>query len=265
MHPIERLRYVARSGDAEHLVLVEETAAALRGMGDDLAGVVMSCRRLIERNPASGPLWTLCGRMLCAADPAAEAVAVVVEMEADRTPGHLVARLPQDARVTVIGWPETASGALAGRGDLQVVVVDSRGAGTALARQLVRLDVDAHDVDEASVAAAARVSDLVLLEADALGPDGFVAPVGSHAAAAVAHHAGVPVWLVAGAARAVPARTWQALRQRVAAPSADRPWDDEHDVVPLDLVDVLIGPSGAEDPAGGVARADGPVAPELLR
>lgn len=265
MHPIERLRYVARSGDAEHLVLVEDTAAALRGMGDDLAGLVMSCRRLIERNPASGPLWTLCARLLCANDPAAEAVAVVVEMEADATPAHVVAALPQDARVTVIGWPESASGALASRGDVRVIVVDSRGEGTALARQLARFDVDTEEVDEAAIGVAALASDVVLLEAHALGPDGFVATVGSHAAAAVAHHAGIPVWVVAGAARAVPGPVWGALRRTILGAYADRPWDAEHDVVPLGLVDRVIGPAGSVTPEEGAGRSDGPVAPELLR
>lgn len=265
MHPIERLRYVARAGDAEHLVLVEETAAAMRGMVGDPAGLVMSCRRLIERNPASGPLWTLCSRTLCSGEPAEEAAAVVMEMEADATPGHLVRLVPDDARVTVVGWPETASGAIGSRGDLQVVVVDARGEGAPLARQLLRLDVDVREVDEAAVAAAAASSDLVLLEAHAIGPDGLVATVGSHAAAAVAHHAGVPVWVVAGAARAQSGPTWAALRARVVGAFADRPWDAEHDVVPLDLADVVVGPAGAAPPAEVATRADGPVAPELLR
>ena len=38
---------------------------------------------------------------------------------------------------------------------------------------------------------------------------------GSHAAAAVAHHAGVPVWVVAGVGRVLPQRMWEALTQRL--------------------------------------------------
>src|SRR3954469_16055000 len=34
MHPIERLRYVARAGDADAAVLVQEAAGALAGLGD---------------------------------------------------------------------------------------------------------------------------------------------------------------------------------------------------------------------------------------
>ncbi|HUF33875.1 MAG TPA: hypothetical protein VMN58_11785 [Acidimicrobiales bacterium] len=265
MHPIEHLRYVARSGAAEHRVLVEETAAALAGMADDVAGLVMSCRRLIERNPASGPLWTLCARALCAADPRAEAWAVVEEVTADPTARHLALHLPAEARITVLGWPEVAAEALPGRGDVTVLVVDTRGGGHALARHLARADVEATAVDEAATAAAVLSSDVVVIEADVLGADGAVAAVGSRAAAAVAAHAGVPVWCVAGAGRALPQRTWDVVVARLAAISAERPWDAEHDIVPLDLVDVVFGPGGAGPISDAQGRADGPVAPELLK
>ena len=49
VHPIERLRYVARAGGVDHDVLVRETAAALGALGFDPAGLVTACRRIIDR------------------------------------------------------------------------------------------------------------------------------------------------------------------------------------------------------------------------
>ncbi len=60
MHPIERLRYVARASGGDQRMLVRETAGALRGLGFDPAGLVVACRRIVERHPNSGPMWWLC-------------------------------------------------------------------------------------------------------------------------------------------------------------------------------------------------------------
>jgi translation initiation factor 2B subunit (eIF-2B alpha/beta/delta family) len=264
VHPIERLRHVARAGAAEHRVLVEEAAPALAAMSGDGAGLVMSCRRLVERTPASGPLWNLCARVLCAADARAEAWAAVEELDADLTSRHLARALPADARVTVLGWPEVAADALRVRGDVEVLVVDTRGEGSALARQLARADVTAEEVDEACTGAAVLASDVVVLEAEVLGPGVAVGAAGSRAAACVAASAGVPVWLVAGAGRALPAPVWEVVAAGLAAASDGRPWEVDHDLVPLDLVAILVGPAGAAPPGESRRRADGPVAPELL-
>ncbi len=84
---------------------------------------------------------------------------------------------------------------------------------------------------------------------------------GSRAAAAVARHAGVPVWLVAGVGRLLPARMWDGLRRRV---EPDEPWDADDEFVPLDLVDRIVGPIGVEPVADALRRTDCPVAPELF-
>ena len=110
-------------------------------------------------------------------------------------------------------------------------------------------------------------SGLVLLEANALGPDGFVALSGARAAAAVGRLAGIGVWLVAGEGRALPARLWDALRRRMEG--LDDPWDGLEEIVPLSWCDRVIGPSGVVDGpfdrTRGPGRADCPVAPELLK
>ena len=73
MHPIERLRYVARASGADQAVLVRETAGALAAFADDPAGLVTACRRIVSRHPGSGPLWWLCSRVLTATEPMREA------------------------------------------------------------------------------------------------------------------------------------------------------------------------------------------------
>ena len=163
----------------------------------------------------------------------------------------------------MLGWPDVIGEALVRRGDLDVLVVDALGEGSGLVRRLRRSDVDADEVPTAGLGAAAAASDLVLLEASAVGDDGAVAIAGSRAAAAVGHHAGVPVWLVGGVGRLLPARMWEALVGRL--DEASEPWDADDELVPLDLVDRLCGPAGPEAVAAGLRRVDCPIAPELFR
>lgn len=261
MHPIERLRYVARAGAVDQGELVREAAAALSGLGDDAGGLIMSCRRLLVRHPTAGALWFLCARLLTAGDVRAEAWAATEALEHDATPGHLARLLPDDARLTVVGYPELTALALPRRGDVEVLAVDARGDGAQLARRLRGADVEAIDVPDAGVAAAVAASGVVLLEASCVGPTGFVAPTGSRAAAAVAKQAGIPVWLVAGMGRALPARLWDAA---IAGLGGDEPWEEAEELVPLDLLDRVVGPDGGRPAADLANRADCAPVAELL-
>jgi hypothetical protein len=261
MHPIERLRYVARAGGVDQGELVREAASALSGLGDDPGGLIMSCRRLLVRHPTAGALWFLCARLLTAGDVRAEAWAVTEELEHDGTAGHLARLLPDEARITVVGYPELAALALPRRGDIEVLAVDASGDGAHLARRLRNSDVEAIDVPDAGVAAAVASSTLVVLEASSLGATGFVAPTGSRAAAAVARQAGVPVWLVAGVGRALPTRLWDAA---IANLGGDEPWEEAEELVPLDLVDRAVGPDGGRPAVDLAGRADCAPVAELL-
>ena len=198
-HPIERLRWVARADGVTATLLVREAAGALASVGTtDPAGLVMGVRRLIARHPTVGPMWWLAAKVLVSLDPVAEAWGAATELDDDPTPEVLAAHLPDDATVTILGWPEQVGEVLRHRGDLEVLVVESRGEGSAMARRLESAGVAAYDVPESGLGAAVRESSLVVLEAAALGPDGFVAVSGSLAAAAVARAADIPVWVVAG-------------------------------------------------------------------
>lgn len=263
MHPIERLRYVARAVGAPQEVLVAETAMALAAFADDPVALVTACRRIVSRQLTCGGLWWLCSRMLCSPEPRAEARRAVDEVEADATGRHLAAALPDGGRVLVLGFPPALAEALVRRGDVEVWVVDAAGEGSDFAHHLRRRDVEVVEIPVGGAGAAAAEADLVLLEASAASPGAFLAVAGSRAAAAVARHAGVPVWLVAGVGRILPERVWDALVGRLEV--GDEPWELPDEVVPLDLVDVVVGPAGPDEVSALAARIDCPIAPELFK
>ncbi|MCB1004804.1 MAG: hypothetical protein KDB35_11540 [Acidimicrobiales bacterium] len=154
--------------------------------------------------------------------------------------------------------------ARAGLGDdrVEALVVDVLGEGSGLVRRLLAADVEAVDVATQGLGAAAAAADVVVLEASAVGPDAFVGVAGSRAAAAVARHDGRPVWLVAGVGRLVPQRVWDALSGLVDA--AAEPWEADDELVPLALVDQVVGPTGPQPVADALRRTDCPVAAELF-
>lgn len=263
MHPIERLRYVARSGGVEHSVIAEEAARALASFADDPAGLVTACRRIVDKHPTSGPLWWLASRVLATNDSRAEAFRCVTALSDDRTAAALAYELPDDATVTVIGWPEQISDALVRRGDIRTLVVDALGEGAGLVRRLEIADAEADEVPAANVGGAVQWSNIVLLEGSAVGPDGFVAVAGSLAAASVAANTDAEVWLVAGEGRLLPERLWAALTDRL--DQAGEPWELDEEIVPLRLVDHVVGPKGKESVEAMLRRTDTPVVPELLK
>lgn len=263
MHPIERLRDVARVDGAGPSLLAREAATALASIADDPASLVTGCRRLVDHHPSVGPLWWLGARLLAAGDPVSEAWAAGRELDGDVTSAALATLLPDDAQVTVVGWPEHAGEALRRRGDVSVLAVEAPGAAWGLARRLRLSGGSANDVGAAGLAGAVEASSLVLLEASALGTGGFVAPAGSRAAACVARHAGAAVWVAAGVGTVLPPALWDALVRRLEGRT--EPWDRPDEVVPLDLVDEVIGPRGAETPGEALARRDCPEVPDLLK
>lgn len=261
MHPMERLRMVARAVSEDPGLLAREAAAALAGCAEDPRALVMACRRLIDRQPTAGPVWWLAARVVAAADPEGEAWRSADILRDDPTPGVVAASLPDDATVLVLGWPEQVTETLRLRGDARVLVVDALGDGGPLVAALDRAGTDASLVPEGGIGAAVGASDLVLLDASAVGPTGFLAAAGSRAAAAVAYTEEIPVWVVAGAGRILPERLWETMARGTTA-VAD-PWDADWELVPLGLATVVLGPEGPAAPADALLRVDCPDAPEL--
>lgn len=272
MHPIEWLRAVARSGGASAHDLAGEAATALAALGDEPHDMVPACRRLLDRHPTVGSLWWACARMVAAADPKAEAEAIVRDLDAEQTGLSLTIDLPESATVTVVGWTELADELAVRRGDLRILAVvdDAGGSGDVGGRRsrwsLWEDGAGVDDSDEVVVVpagglgAAVRASNVVLVEASAAGAERVVAAPGSLAAAATARQlggaTGVEVWLSVGVGRRLPDNLLGALEARVFGPHDGRePWKAGADRVDVSLVDRVVEPLSIPCPAP----------PELLR
>jgi hypothetical protein len=280
MHPIERLRYVARaSGDGSSLLL-GEAAGALASFSHDPAALVTACRRLVDRQPHAAAMWWLAARVLVSPEPDSEAWIAADLVESDPAPSLVRDLVPEDSTVVVLGWPERIASGLARRGDVRILIVDALGDGSSLARRLERSGSDVDLVEERAVAAAVRSASLVMIEPYGLGPSGAVCVTGSDAAASVAHHHGVPVWAVAGVGTALPDPLWGAYLSALSlGPADERALDADLEVVPATVIDAVVcagaltdhGSSYDQTSVGAtfsisdaIAAARCPVAPELL-
>jgi hypothetical protein len=122
VHPIERLRFVARSGWAGPADLGVEAAFALAELAErEPAALLLACRRLLERNPACGPLWWVSARLLCGGDPYAEASRCAEALEDDPTEERLEEALEGRRAVHHGGVAEVASA------DVVVIRTDALG------------------------------------------------------------------------------------------------------------------------------------------
>ena len=239
VHPIERLRYVARAGAVPVGPLVRESAAALSSFAEDPKGLLTSCRRLLDRRRDCGPLVWLAARMLSAMDPRAEAAKVVSELDADPT-----------GRVLESGLDSLAAGST-------VLAVGELGAFEAALHD--RPDLRWTEPDDSLAAATA---DLVLIASDCAGPSQALVVTEAVAAAGTARDRGTPVWLIAGVGRILPARMWDLLSDR------HQPGDPSMGgLAVLDLhrlVTQVVTPSGLRTPAEAARASDCPVVPELF-
>jgi hypothetical protein len=263
MHPIEHLRYVARARGADPASLVRETAHAMSSMRFDPSGLVVACRRVVERHPECGPLWWLCAHLLTAQEPFQLAWELADEIDDDPTPDALAAAIPDDAVVLTVGWTDIAARALTRRGDVTVLVIDSRHNGSSLMQRLERHDVACELVQPEAIGRAVPVADVVIVEAHAASTERVLAPIGSAAVAAMAATCGVPVWLVAGVGRRLPRDLVVAIDERVA--KVDDPWQLDTDVFSTGCITHVVGVRGLAVSSPDALAAECPMAPELLR
>lgn len=263
VHPIEHLRYVARARGADASSLVREAATALASLRADHANLVIASRRIVERHPEVGPLWSMCARLLTSDEPASLAWRIADEMADDAPARSIAAAFDDEATVLTVGWPETAGEAIMRRADLTVLCADSRHEASGFLQRLERFDVACDPVPAEYLARAARHADVVVVEAMAASADRVIAPVGSHVVAAVARSVDTPVWLVTGAGARLPTQYVDAIGEHVVA--ADGSWDADVDDLPLDLVTHVASVDGVSDAVTASLRPDCPFAPELLR
>jgi hypothetical protein len=250
-------------------MLVRETAGALRGLRMEPAGLVVACRRIVERHPTSGPLWWFCASMLTSGDPFRAANDLAGEIECDVTPDHLYELLPDDATVCVVGWPDLIGDAVMRRGDVRVLAIDADDEGSSFVRRLQRADIEADIVPPGGIAAAVLAADVVLVEALAAGAGEALVLPPSRAVASTGYCSEVPTWLIAGRGRRLPEGMFTSMLTRIADVRA--PWEAEAEAAPLGLFAAVVGPTGFVDAAhdalafADVLAAECPMAHELLR
>lgn len=235
MHPIERLRAVARAREVDQSLLAREAASVLGAFAGDPLGLVTACRRLLDRHPSAAALWWTFARLLDAADVRAEAQAVRHELDGDPVATTLSLDLPDRAVVAVVpdvaGGSELASDLLAWRDDL--VVAHDPGA----------LHLDRPEPR------------ILLAEAGAAGPDRFLAPPGAGDELAAARDAGVAVWLVIDVGRRLPKRLFDALVRRSPGDCEELAFREAERVVEPRRIDCPVPPELLRGPAPGERRA----------
>jgi len=271
MHPIEHLRYVARAQGADPAALVEETAHALGSLRFDPSGVVVACRRIVERHPFTGALWWLCASVSTSSEPFDAVWELAEEIRRDPTDAELATALPDDATVVTIGAPDAIGDGLIRRGDVRVLALDAGHSATQFLRKLERYDVDSDPVDAGAAGAAVRSADVVLVEALACDSERAIVPIGSSTIAAAAIAWGRPVWLVAGVGRRLPSGFVDHMAARYATitdPDGEYPvdpWEMDVEILPTSMVTHVVGPHGQVPMGPPAIQPDCPMAPELLR
>jgi hypothetical protein len=261
MHPIERLRYVARAGGVDQTLLAVETANALSSLRGEPAELVNACRRIVHHHPYAGAVWTLVTHVLISSDPLETARSFVELLGEDLTSKQVASSLPENAILSLIGWPDIEGSKLYERPDISVRVLDAYGEGSGYARNLMSQGVQVTELPLTSIGQACATSDVVLVEAAAAGPDGIVTASSGLAAASTANFFGVDVWVVVGEGRALPGPIFELVKKRLCNEDV---LQAEEEFMPLSLADAIVGPKGLIA-AGLPMRADCPIASELLR
>lgn len=249
VHPVERLRYVARAGDTSTVPLVREAAFALADFAYDPMELLTACKRLVERRPACAPLVWICARILSGSDPATEAYDCVSALERDRTCEELTNLIPGEASVLVVGRAEASGEAALWRPDIELI------------------PVDAADDEDHPIGPLEQSVDLLVLEAEAVSDGEALLRSGAGPFAAAARQTDVPVWLVAGLGSVLPEQMWigaTELAMREHSGSGSYRSSGGYEVVPLDCVDTVVGPSGMHPVSELRYRRECPIVPELF-
>lgn len=264
VHPIERLRYVARATHVPADVLARETAMALADFVGDDAGLLIACRRILDRQPSSGALVWLAAHVLGAPNQRKALWDAVEQLEDDRTPAALAYSLPDDAVVAAVCWNDRLATLARKRGDLSFVIVDTDGNAE---YQIDRYADDGQSivtVDAEAMAQGLFEATHLLMTFDALGPEHGLVPIGTFPAATVARHLDLPVWGVASVGVALGERMYGGLAKRWNQRSGDPRHLRELEEVPVKLVDQVVTTSGAVTPGQAVQAGGCPIVAELF-
>jgi hypothetical protein len=260
VHPIERLRWIARTHDEATTSLAAEAAWTIAELAaEEPAAVVTACRRLVEAHVTAGPMWWVAATLLAAPEPDRAARDAVDDLLADPSGDLLADELNErleGAAVLVVGCPaEIVLEAVCQLPSASVRVVASEASRWAAVRGFAAVVAEASGWDFEEAPEALEGAAVVLLEALAAGPVGLVAAPGSRSLVEAAREASVPVWAVVGAGRVLHPQLLDEMLQRAG---------DSVDLVLPGVIEAVIGPSGLGTPAEGLGRQCCPPAPELL-
>ena len=260
MHPIERLRWIARAHGEAPTTLATEAAWTISELAlDEPPALVTACRRLLESHVTVGPLWWVAATVLVAPDPDQAARRAVGELSSDPTADLLADALSQrlsgDAAIVVVCPADTVREALAGVPDAVVRVVGSSPELRGEVRGFARLVEEASgwEFDEARDALDGAA--LLLVEALAAGPRGVLIGAETMELVQAAREASVPIWAVAGVGRVLNDQLLGEMLRRAG---------EGFELIEPEVLDALVGPGGVERPSDALGRSGCPTAPELL-
>jgi translation initiation factor 2B subunit (eIF-2B alpha/beta/delta family) len=198
--------------------------AALRQAADNPYMLAAAARGLVGAQPVMAGLRTAAAVALSADDPGLEMDRLA---ERIRRAGPAIARVAaplirmrrQTGRpLTVVTISRSALVertllAVARDEPLRVCCAESQpgGEGVALARALARQGVDAAAYADSAIGSEVDAADAVVVGADAVGPAAFVNKAGSAGVSALAQVSGVPLVVLAGREKLVPAAVFDAL------------------------------------------------------
>jgi hypothetical protein len=214
MHPIERLRYVARAGEVDATELACEAAYALAGLASDRRALVQACRRLLEFHPDCAPLWWVSAHALDAIDLRAVIFRVVGQLEDDASIDELFA-LPASTDVVVAQSSRQIVRALSERPDIAVRLVGA----PHQVRSGLRFFSDSftppqgYTTDEIDL--ALKGATVVIVEALVASSAGYLFDEPGRLIAESAIRAELPLHVLAGVGRILPIELFQAMVSRL--------------------------------------------------
>lgn len=198
-----------------------------------------AARVLLVQQPVMAALWRLINDCLIEADAAeshefaSDAVGATARSVASRTRRHnsrmlheLAALAPQRGVIVTTSASTTLEAAFAALGKagrihtLYCCEARPGGEGAELARRLRSLRIRAEAIPDAAAAVAVDCADLVVVGADAVGPDWAVNKVGTRPLAAVAENAGKRAIVVADTSKLVPAPIVEVMEDRLGSDPA---------------------------------------------
>lgn len=255
MHPIERLRFVARSEGEDPAEVALAAADALADLASEPRALVLACRRLLDAQAGAAPLWWLSAHILASADPAAAARACARGLAGDGTALELADALPAGTAV-VAEAASSALGALGERPDCSVALVGTAAELTWALRDLAGGPAGGpaavgYEPDE--LAAGLEGAGIAVVEARAASPSRLLLGEVGAALASAAAGRGVALWVAAGVGRVLPEPLFDACARGA----------EQAVVVPAGLADQVAGPSGLVPPAAGLDPGDCPAPASL--